>query len=349
MNDDNEDIYKVEDEEETNFTEKNEEKEDLTKKLIKYGIIAFIAFIVLIFLIAIFFPKGSSKKEEEVTKEVTLTSGDKYTLDYTKGTYTWTSSNQAVAKVSNDGEIVGIKNGDATITIKSGKDTVVYKVHVDNVDDAVTITSIKMEKNTIELEKGKTYDMNVTLTPSNATSAELTWISSDDSIATVKDGKITAVASGTCMVTVRTTNGNTDTCLVKVIGDGSYNPVESIKIESTDVSLNKGTSYNLSYLVEPSDSVNLVTWESSDVSVATVENGVVYALAGGEITVYAKSGDISESVKVTVIEEKKEEFMLNQTEISMTVGDTYTLGTNNSEIKVTWVSSDVNVASIDQT
>ena len=349
MNDDNEDIYKVEDEEETSFTEKNEEKEDLTKKLIKYGIIAFIAFIVLIFLIAIFFPKGSSKKEEEVTKEVTLTSGDKYTLDYTKGTYTWTSSNQAVAKVSNDGEIVGIKNGDATITIKSGKDTVVYKVHVDNVDDAVTITSIKMEKNTIELEKGKTYDMNVTLTPSNATSAELTWISSDDSIATVKDGKITAVASGTCMVTVRTTNGNTDTCLVKVIGDGSYNPVESIKIESTDVSLNKGTSYNLSYLVEPSDSVNLVTWESSDVSVATVENGVVYALAGGEITVYAKSGDISESVKVTVIEEKKEEFMLNQTEISMTVGDTYTLGTNNSEIKVTWVSSDVNVASIDQT
>ena len=351
MNDDKEDIYKV-DEDEYSITEKAEEKEDLSKKLMKYGIIAFVALIVFIFFIIIFFPKGSNNdKEEVVAKEVTLTSGEKYALDYTKGTYTWTSSNQAIAKVSNDGEIVGIKNGDATITLKVGKETVTYKVHVDNVDEAVTITNIKMTKNTVELEKGKSYKMEVTLTPSNATSAELSWSSSNEKVATVKDGTITAVAPGTCMVTVKSTNGNIDTCLVKVIGDGNYNPVEDIKIESTDVSLNKGTSYNLSYEVTPSDSVNLLVWESSDVSIATVENGVVYALAGGEVTIYAKSGELSKSVKVTVVEEKKEEkaeFMLNQTEISMTEGDTYTLGTNDSSITVTWISSNINVATIDE-
>ncbi len=347
MDDDKEDIYKVE-EEDNNYTEKKEEKEDFTKKLIKYAIIAFVALIVLIFLIAIFFPKGSSKKEEVVAKEITLTSGDKYTLDYSKGTYTWTSSNQAVAKVSNDGEIVGIKNGDATITIKTGKETVTYKVHVDKVDDATIITNVKLEKNTIELEKGKSYKMNVSLTPSSVTNVELNWSSSDEKIATVKDGEITAVASGTCMITVKTPNGNTDTVLVKVVGDGNYNPVESIKIESTDVSLNKGTSYNLAYLVVPSDSINLITWESSDEKVATVENGVVYALSGGEINVTAKSGNISETVKVTVIEEKKEEFMLNQSEISLTVGDSYTL-VPNINVEITWVSNDVNVAVVEQT
>ena len=347
MNDDDkEDIYKVEDDD-INYTEKKEEREDLMHKLIKYGIIAFVALIVLVLLIAIFYPKGSSKKEV-VAKEVTLNSGDKYTLDYSKGTYSWTSSNPDIAKVSDDGEIVGLKNGETTITITVGKETVTYKVRVENVDEAVVLTNIKMEKNTVELEKDKSYKMNVTLTPSNATNAELKWTSSNEKVATVKDGEITAVGPGTCMVTVSSTNGNSDTCLVKVVGDGNYNPIEKIKIVSTDVSLNKGTSYNLSYEVVPEDSVNLITWKSSDEKIATVENGVVYALAGGTVKVTAQSGDLEEEVNVTVIEEKKEpDFILNQSEISLPVGNTYTL-VPSSNIELTWVSYDINIASVDQ-
>ena len=347
MNDDDkEDIYKVEDDD-INYTEKKEEREDLMHKLIKYGIIAFVALIVLVLLIAIFYPKGSSKKEV-VAKEVTLNSGDKYTLDYSKGTYSWTSSNPDIAKVSDDGEIVGLKNGETTITITAGKETVTYKVRVENVDEAVVLTNIKMEKNTVELEKDKSYKMNVTLTPSNATNAELKWTSSNEKVATVKDGEITAVGPGTCMVTVSSTNGNSDTCLVKVVGDGNYNPIEKIKIVSTDVSLNKGTSYNLSYEVVPEDSVNLITWKSSDEKIATVENGVVYALAGGTVKVTAQSGDLEEEVNVTVIEEKKEpDFILNQSEISLPVGNTYTL-VPSSNIELTWVSYDINIASVDQ-
>ena len=348
MNDDNndEDIYKVEDDD-INYTDKKEEREDLMHKLIKYGIIAFVALIVLVLLIAIFYPKGSSKKEV-VAKEVTLNSGDKYTLDYSKGTYSWTSSNPDIAKVSDDGEIVGLKNGETTITITVGKETVTYKVRVENVDEAVVLTNIKMEKNTVELEKDKSYKMNVTLTPSNATNAELKWTSSNEKVATVKDGEITAVGPGTCMVTVSSTNGNSDTCLVKVVGDGNYNPIEKIKIVSTDVSLNKGTSYNLSYEVVPEDSVNLITWKSSDEKIATVENGVVYALAGGTVKVTAQSGDFEEEVNVTVIEEKKEpDFILNQSEISLPVGNTYTL-VPSSNIELTWVSYDINIATVDQ-
>ena len=348
MNDDNndEDIYKVEDDD-INYTDKKEEREDLMHKLIKYGIIAFVALIVLVLLIAIFYPKGSSKKEV-VAKEVTLNSGDKYTLDYSKGTYSWTSSNPDIAKVSDDGEIVGLKNGETTITITVGKETVTYKVRVENVDEAVVLTNIKMEKNTVELEKDKSYKMNVTLTPSNATNAELKWTSSNEKVATVKDGEITAVGPGTCMVTVSSTNGNSDTCLVKVVGDGNYNPIEKIKIVSTDVSLNKGTSYNLSYEVVPEDSVNLITWKSSDEKIATVENGVVYALAGGTVKVTAQSGDLEEEVNVTVIEEKKEpDFILNQSEISLPVGNTYTL-VPSSNIELTWVSYDINIATVDQ-
>lgn len=344
--DDKEDIYKVDDEDD--YEEKNDDKENIKKKYIKYGIIAFVCLIVFILLIALLFPGGKKKNSEENIKEITLISGDEYALDYSKGTFSWTSSDQTVAKVSNDGKIVALKNGDTTITIKVGSDTVTYKVHVDKVDDSVIVTNVKMEKNTIELEKNKTYDMKVSFTPKDATNVELTWTSSNEKIATVKDGVITAVAPGTCIITVKTTNGNIDNCLVKVLGDGKYNPVESISIDSTDVSLNKGTSYNLSYEVVPSDSINLVTWESSNNEIATVENGIIYALAGGEIEVTAKSGDISKTVKVKVNAEKQEpKFVLNQNNIGLGIGDSYTLSINN-DTPVSWNSEDNNIAVVDQ-
>ena len=324
--------------------------DDLKGKLIKYGIIVFIVLIALLLLVALFFPKGSKKNSDTaVEKAITLNTGDKYALDYSKGTYTWTSSNQNVAKISSKGEIEAIKNGDATITIKVGNETIAYKVHVDKVDDAVVLTNVKMEKNTIELEKDKEYKMTVTLTPKTATNAELTWSSSNEKVATVKDGVITAVAPGTCIVTVKSTNGNIDNCVVKVKGDGNYNPVEDITIESEDVSLNKGTSYIISYKADPEDSINLITWESSDDEVATVENGIIYALKGGEIKVTAKSGDISKTIDVKVVDDTPVDtrFMLNQYEMTLKIGDSYTLVPSNTEIKLAWVSSNINVATVD--
>lgn len=343
-NDDKEDIYKVDDDDEEYVTV-SEPKEDLKNKLIKYSIIIFIGLIIFVLLMAILFP-GKRKKQEIVAKNITLTTGDKYQINYSKGTYSWASSNQSVAKVSDNGEIIAIKNGDTTITIKSGNESVTYKVHVDKVDDSVVVTNIKMATNTIELEKDKTYDMKVAFTPKGVENVELTWGSSDTNVATVKDGLIKAVGPGTCIITVKTPNGNIDYCLVKVLGSGNYNPVQNINIKSTDVSLNKGTSYNLSYEVTPSDSVNLVTWESSDPKVATVENGVVYALSGGEIKVTAKSGDIKKTINVTVIE-KKTIVELDYNNMGLTVGDSYILTYNNVS-NVVWTSSNTDVATVDQ-
>ena len=350
MNDkDEEDIYKVDDDEEE-YVVKEEKKDDLVAKLIKYGIIAFVILIIFVLLMAILSPKNTVKKEV-ITKNVNLNTGEKYSIDYSKGTYTWTSSSQSVAKVSDDGEIIALKNGDAIITIKKGNETIEYKVHVDKLEESVVVTNIKMEKNTIELEKNKTYDMKVEFTPSNVSNVELTWTSSNETVATVKNGTIKAVAPGTSIVTVMTPNGNVDYCLVKVLGDGNYNPVESISIKSTDVSLNKGTSYSLTYDVVPSESINLIVWESSNPEVATVENGVVYALKSGEVKVTAKSGDVSKTINVKVNEEKSEELpkvVLNYNNIGLKVGESFTLAVND-KIAVTWTSSNENVITVDQT
>ncbi len=346
MNDNNEeDIYKVDDDDD--YVIKEEKKNDLGAKLTKYGIITFIALIILVLLIAIFSPKQSTKKDV-VTKEITLNAGDKYTIDYSKGTYTWTSSDQGVAKVSDDGEIIALKNGETTVTIKAGSETVTYKVRVDNLDDSIIVTNVKMEKNTIELEKDKTYDMKVEFTPSNVKNVELTWTSSDENVVTVKGGTIKAIAPGTSMVTVMTPNGNIDYCLVKVLGDGKYNPIESITIKSTDVTLNKGTSYNLSYEVLPSESVNLVEWESSNPEVATVENGVIYALASGEVDITAKSGAIEKTINVKVNgETAAPKVVLNYNSLGLKVGEFFNLVVDN-DVEVEWISSDSNIVTVDQ-
>ena len=364
MNDDKEDIYKVEDDDEDIYKVDDEEEEEkksssggsfnrdeFVSKLIKYGIYFFVGLIILLLIIVIFFPKGSKKSSSTTAseKKITLTNGDKYALDYSKGSYQWSSSNQSVAKVNDKGEIEAYKNGDTTITITSGSNTYIYKVHVENFDDTVVLTNVKMEKNTIELEKDKTYEMKVTFTPSNATNVDLTWHSSNEDVAIVEDGIIKGIAPGTSIITVKSTNGNVDNCVVKVIGDGTYNPVESIVMDSEDVSMNIGTSYALSYKVTPSDSINLITWESSDIEVASVENGVVYALKGGEVKITAKSGDISKNLTVKVIGAPQEEkYVLNQTEIGLKVGESYTLVPSNKSVKVAWVSSNINVASVDE-
>ena len=77
-------------------------------------------------------------------------------------------------------------------------------------------TSVKFNKSTLTLEKGKSETILFTISPSNTTNKTVAWASSDDKVATVKDGKVTAVAAGTATITAKTSNGKTAKCTVTV-------------------------------------------------------------------------------------------------------------------------------------
>ena len=81
----------------------------------------------------------------------------------------------------------------------------------------VAVTGVSLNKPSLTLTVGNSETLTATVSPDNATNKTVTWSTSDANIATVSNGKVTAVAEGTAKVTVTTTDGGkTATCNVTV-------------------------------------------------------------------------------------------------------------------------------------
>lgn len=77
--------------------------------------------------------------------------------------------------------------------------------------------------------------------------------------------------------------------------------IESLQISESTLSLNIGESKNLNFYFEPADKDPKLVWSSSNPSVATVSNGVVFGVAKGNATITVTYGDFTDSVQVNVI------------------------------------------------
>ena len=101
---------------------------------------------------------------------------------------------------------------------------------------------------------------------------------------TVNDGIVIGVAVGSTEIIAKCGDA-TDKCKVTVVISAT-----GIKLNNTRLELVKGDSETLVATLEPDGSTDSVTWESSDEAVATVADGVVTAVEGGEATITAKAG-----------------------------------------------------------
>ena len=82
----------------------------------------------------------------------------------------------------------------------------------------VSVTSVSLNKSTLDIKVGETATLRATINPTNATNKNVTWESNNTQIATVDTaGKVTAIKEGTAKITVKTKDGNhTATCIVTV-------------------------------------------------------------------------------------------------------------------------------------
>lgn len=170
-----------------------------------------------------------------------------------------------------------------------------------NAVDPNVIKTVKLNKTTMDLIAGQSETLIATISPSTAPASGLKWVSTRPSIATVdQNGKVTGVAEGSTTITVSTSDDNIlASCTVNV----QFRHVESISLNKTELTLFAGKKEILYTTITPTEASNKnVIWQSSDPSVATVNNsGEVTGIALGTASITAKSVDGDKTATCEVI------------------------------------------------
>ena len=126
----------------------------------------------------------------------------------------WRSSNTSVATIADDGTVKAVDLGTATIKLMVGNVSVNCRVTV-----VQPVTRINLNNSSITMQALDTFQLTMTVTPSNAYNKEIVWSSSDENVATVDEtGLVTALKKGTAKITAAAQDGSgkTASCTVTV-------------------------------------------------------------------------------------------------------------------------------------
>ena len=176
---------------------------------------------------------GCSEKEKEILVESIALSqpsaemeiGETLTLKATvspsNASYdglNWTSTNPKVASVSTSGLVMAISEGNTTITVMAGGRTSSCVITV--VKGFVAVTSISLNKTSLEMVEGDSETLIALVLPDDATDKNVTWTSSDESVVTVENGLVSAISAG--IATINAKAGElTASCSISVMQGGN--------------------------------------------------------------------------------------------------------------------------------
>ena len=179
-----------------------------------------------------------------------------------------------------------------TATNDSGSDSKEYTLNIKSA--TVPVTGVTLNQAELSLYTGESKTLTATVQPDSATNKNVTWESSNKSVATVDaTGEVTAIGAGTATITVTTVDGNKTAPV----------PVSGVSLNKDSTSLTVGDTETLTATITPDNATNKnVTWSSDTPSVASVNNGVVTAVAPGTatITVTTADGGFTATCAVTV-------------------------------------------------
>lgn len=258
----------------------------------------------------------------------------------------WSSTNPNIAIVS-DGIVTAKSIGRAFVIARSvnGKET---KCEINVVPTPVK--SLSLNKTELNLTKDKTYKLECTILPENATNKELTWKSDNEEVAIVDgNGIVTACSSGTANIIISAKFNETVKahCTVYVT-----TPVTKIELSNSVLSMLVDEEYQLKPTVTPTTADNTrLKWSSSNAAVVAVtENGLLTANRNGVAVVYVETTDgsnLSASCVVTVEKSRQTLAWTNEFPLLRNGGELVEIGaTASSGLPITYKTGDANVASI---
>lgn len=293
--------------------------------------------------------KGDS---EQITLEATY--ADTAVTETVTDKADWSSSNNEVATVVN-GKVKALGAGVTTVKASYGNQVITVEVNVEIVkrlDLDVSAVSLLMKdpKDSQTVKLTATYPNG---DPKDVT-ADAEWTTSNEKVADVLKGKITAYGAGTATITA---SYGTKTITLEVDVDKT----RKLVVDKTNVFLSvidstKSESQLLLTAIfpdntSPVDITSLATWTTSNASVAYVNKGLIYAEGTGSATITGKYGDKSVTVQVDVDVPRNLDIV---EKVGMSVGQTKELELNaayadvstrtNVADKAVWSSSDAAVA-----
>ena len=205
------------------------------------------------------------------SENLTYPNGGQY--DYI-GPYTMTFNWSEVASSSGNFALaIGVGNNiDGTI------DNVNYAI--ENLDTGV-LHGVELSKTSYTMKKDATYKLTATFNPVTYVPSNAAWTSSDASVATVNaEGNVTALKGGKTTITY-TADGQSASCEITVIA--------GLTVNENSVALKVGETFRIEAVADPVGAA--ITYASGNDKYATVSaDGVITAVAEGQVTVYVRAG-----------------------------------------------------------
>lgn len=205
----------------------------------------------------------------------------------TTDTCVWSSTNEDVATVDENGLVSAVGVGSCIINCKI-EGELISKCQV-TVRMPAESAEIVAETNDIYI--GEVLVLKVKLTPENTTDT-LEWSSDNTDVAYVTSkGSVKAKSRGTATITLKVTNEVSGKSVVSHYKINVLSKAENISLSRSSISMNEGARDSLTYKLTPSDSNDVVRWYSSDESVASVRSdGLITAVGKGTCYIYAETG-----------------------------------------------------------
>ncbi|MGM9899991.1 MAG: Ig-like domain-containing protein [Bacilli bacterium] len=246
---------------------------------------------------------GPSAIKTDATQKVAI--GGKTQLNITtipttidKSLLTFTSADERIAKVDQNGVVTGVSAGTTTITVKAynGTSAEIEVVVGGSVDQSITITT-----RNFEMKVGETKTLKVIFDPLDTVDTSIKWTSSNNSVATVsKYGYVEALKPGKTTIKAVSSSGNIDKIEITVVPQ----PIEYIYLfayQTTCVVGYVGKIGNITIIPEVENYDNLVFTSSNEKVIKVFSDGTMEAVGVGKATITVSSLDGSKSCSVEYV------------------------------------------------
>lgn len=201
------------------------------------------------------------------------------------------------------------------------------------------------------MEEGEIATLVAVVSPKHGLHDDILWGTSNQKVATVNNGEVTAISEGTATITA-SAGGKSAMC--DVVVNKRIIAVESVVLSDTSLDLTEGEEYTLTVTVIPDNATNpTILWTSSDNTVAEVDEGRIKAIREGVAVISASVENVSATCQVNVHQKPipVASITLDKPYLELCVGEDAVLMATISpgdatDQTVTWSSTDNTVATV---